>query len=159
HGEDTIRARLILGRIHLRGEEDLLVLAHHLVERAYRFLAAHKQRRRHLRIHDDVAKRQDGENTALGHLVLLCLAPRLKEARSVPALTDENVEAFGGRFKCWPDTSMWNAGGPKVPPAFQRGLRPILPNVQLGFMLRKRPKFAVPRNDTWDQGASASMRA
>jgi hypothetical protein len=37
---------------------------------------------------------------------------------------------------------MWNAQQGKVPPAFQRGLRTILPNVQLGFTLRKRPKIA-----------------
>ena len=81
----------------------------HFVERAHRFLAAHKQRRRHLRIHDNVAKRQDWENTALGHSVLLCRSAASQRSPRRSALTDENVEAFGGRFKCWPGTSMWNA--------------------------------------------------
>ena len=70
------------------------------------------------------------------------LRARLDPARYAAALTIENVEAFGGRFKCWPDTSMWNARRTKVPPAVQRGLRTIPPNVQLGFTLRKRPETA-----------------
>ena len=45
----------------LRGEEDLLVAAHRLVERGDRSLAADEELRDHVREHDDVAQRQQRE--------------------------------------------------------------------------------------------------
>ena len=57
---DPIFAWLILTRINLARQQDLLVVGHDLLKRADRFLAAHKQRHDHMRKHHDVAQRQDG---------------------------------------------------------------------------------------------------
>ncbi len=55
---DRIRARIIVGRVLLRREQDQRVVLHHLFERADRFLAADEQRHDHVRENDDVAERQ-----------------------------------------------------------------------------------------------------
>ena len=51
--------RIVLRGILLGDEQDLLVVLHHVFERAHRFLAADKQRHDHVREDDDVAKGQD----------------------------------------------------------------------------------------------------
>ncbi len=60
--EDGLRGRLVLARILLRGEQDLLVGAHHLFEGADRLLAADEERHDVVRKDDDVAQRQNREN-------------------------------------------------------------------------------------------------
>ena len=61
-GADAYRcrpARIVLRRVLLRDEQDLLVVLHHRFQRAHGFLAADEQRHDHVREHDDVAQRQD----------------------------------------------------------------------------------------------------
>ena len=41
-------------------QQDLLVVLHHVLERAHRLLAADEQRHDHVREHDDVTQRQYG---------------------------------------------------------------------------------------------------
>ena len=50
---------IVLRRVLLRDEKDLLIVLHHVLERPHRFLAADEQRHDHVRKHDDVAERQD----------------------------------------------------------------------------------------------------
>jgi hypothetical protein len=52
--------RIVVGGVLLGGQQDLLVVAHHLFKRAHRLLAPHEQRHDHVREHHDIAQRQDG---------------------------------------------------------------------------------------------------
>ena len=52
---DRFGRRIIVGRIHLCREQDMLVLLHHLFERANRLLAPDEERHDHMRKNDDVA--------------------------------------------------------------------------------------------------------
>ena len=63
---NVIDARIILTGILLRDQQDLLVVAHHLFERADRFFAADKQRHDHMREYHDVTKRKNREQRCLG---------------------------------------------------------------------------------------------
>ena len=58
-GENIGRGRIVLRRVLLRDQKDLLIVLHHVFERPHRFLAPHKKRNDHVREHDDVAERQD----------------------------------------------------------------------------------------------------
>src|SRR5579863_37309 len=58
-GEDRACGRIVVGRVHLRGEQDRLVRLHHFFERANRLLATDEQRHDDVRENDDVAQRQD----------------------------------------------------------------------------------------------------
>ncbi len=58
-GIDVGRSGIVLGRVLLGDQQYLLVLLHHVLERAYRLLAADEQRHDHVREHDDVAQRQN----------------------------------------------------------------------------------------------------
>ncbi len=61
---DTINVvdrRIVLRRVLLRDQQDLLVLLHHRFQRADGFLASDEQRHDHVRKDDDVAQRQHGE--------------------------------------------------------------------------------------------------
>ena len=57
---DVGGGRIVLRGILLGDEQDLLVVLHHVFERAHRLLAADEQRHDHVREDDDVAERQDG---------------------------------------------------------------------------------------------------
>ena len=57
---DAVRSRLIHGMVDLAREQDLLVVLHHFLECADRFLPADEQRHDHVRKHHDLAQRQDG---------------------------------------------------------------------------------------------------
>ena len=61
HLVDAAGLGVVLARVALRDKQYLLVVLHHLLERADRFLAAHEQRHDHVRKHDDIAQRQDRE--------------------------------------------------------------------------------------------------
>ena len=54
------RARIVLGRVALGDEENLLILLHHVFERAHGLLAAHEQGHDHVREDHDVPERKDG---------------------------------------------------------------------------------------------------
>src|SRR5690606_3862337 len=57
-------SRLVFAGVLLRGEQDLLVSAHHFLERANRLLATDEERHDHVRENDDVTQRQDGVDLA-----------------------------------------------------------------------------------------------
>ena len=63
---DRVGRRIVVGGIHLGGEQDLLVGAHHLFERLDRLFAADEERHDHVREHHDVAQRQDCEDAVAG---------------------------------------------------------------------------------------------
>jgi hypothetical protein len=52
---DIGRGRIVLRRILLRDEQDLLVILHHVFQRTNRFLAADEERHDHVRENDDVS--------------------------------------------------------------------------------------------------------
>ncbi len=56
--EEALLARIIVARLALGHEEDLVVRPHHFLERANRLLAADEERHHHVREHDDVTQRQ-----------------------------------------------------------------------------------------------------
>ena len=57
-GENIARRRIVVLRILLSDDEDVLVVAHDLFERFDGFLAAHKERHDHSGEHHDVSERQ-----------------------------------------------------------------------------------------------------
>ena len=57
---DTILIRIVLGRVDLAGQENLLVIGHDFFEGMYRLLPAHEQRHDHVGENHDVAQRQYG---------------------------------------------------------------------------------------------------
>src|SRR5262249_44222832 len=57
---------IVLGRVLLGDQQDLLVVLHDLFERLDALLAADEQRHDHAWEHDDVAQRQDGIDSSLG---------------------------------------------------------------------------------------------
>jgi hypothetical protein len=72
--EDVLLARVVGLGLLLGGQHQLLVAGHRVFERADRLLAAHEQRDHHVREHDDVAQREQGQRTdrglaAHGHLL------------------------------------------------------------------------------------------
>ena len=61
---DVVGGRIVLGRVLLRHQQDLLVVLHHGFKRANRFLAADEEWHDHVREHNDVAQRQHGQRIA-----------------------------------------------------------------------------------------------
>ncbi len=59
---NAIGLGVVFLRILLGHHQNMLVLAHHLFERAHGFLASHEKRHDHRGKHHDVAQRQDGIN-------------------------------------------------------------------------------------------------
>ena len=55
---DALGVGVIHSRVNLGGQQDLLVIRHHLLQRLHRFVAPHKERHDHMREHDDVAQGQ-----------------------------------------------------------------------------------------------------
>ena len=55
----SLARRIVLRRVLLGDQQDLLVVLHHVFERADGFLAADEQRHDHVGEHHDVAQRQD----------------------------------------------------------------------------------------------------
>jgi hypothetical protein len=84
---DAVMGRVVHGRVELARQQDLLVVLHHLFERADGFLAAHEERHDHVGKHHDVAQRQYGIGFgALGHIAFLDvlaggLGPRSRGSR------------------------------------------------------------------------------
>ena len=58
-GEDVGGGRIVLRRVLLSDQKNLLIVLHHVFERPHRFLAPHEKRNDHVRKYDDVAERQD----------------------------------------------------------------------------------------------------
>ena len=56
---DVVGGRLVLGRIHLRREEDQLVAVHGEIQRLLGALSVHVKVQHHLREHDHAPKRQN----------------------------------------------------------------------------------------------------
>ncbi len=83
---DGLGCRLVLARVLLGGEQDLLVRTHHLFERADRLLAADEKRHDHMRENHDVAERQDREvPVAVGQSNLFGLFGHFRLFLSSPA--------------------------------------------------------------------------
>ncbi len=65
---DVAGRRIVLRRVLLRDEQNLLVVLHHVFERTHRFLAADEERHDHVREHHDVAERKDGVEVTSGDI-------------------------------------------------------------------------------------------
>ena len=65
-GEDVLRRRIVLRGVLLRDQQDLLVVLHHVLERADGLLAPDEQRHDHVREDDDVPQRQDRDSSSTG---------------------------------------------------------------------------------------------
>ena len=63
---DVAGRRIVLRRVLLGDEQNLLVVLHNVFERAHRLLATNEERHNHVREHNDVAKRQDRVQIAAG---------------------------------------------------------------------------------------------
>jgi hypothetical protein len=100
---DRFRARIVIGRVLLRCQQDQRVVLHHFFEGADRLLAANEQRHDHVRKNDDVAKRQYGIGVAFAeydgwpgfwgrHGLILLFRPlarsplRLRDRHKVPGV-------------------------------------------------------------------------
>jgi hypothetical protein len=59
HGEDGVGRRIVVGGIALGHQQNPLVVAHHVLERADRLLAPDEQGHDHVRKDHDIAQRQD----------------------------------------------------------------------------------------------------
>ena len=85
---DRGRLRIVVGRIHLGGEQNLLLRAHYVFQRLDRFFAANKKRNDHMREHNDVAQREDCIDTVtrtaweFGHLGTFLPRPPLADRES-----------------------------------------------------------------------------
>jgi hypothetical protein len=76
--EDVLLARIVGLRLALRGEDQLLVTGHRFFERVDRLLAPDEQRHHHVREHDDVAQREQGQGPrAASHIRPYCRVPGL----------------------------------------------------------------------------------
>ena len=64
---DVARFRIVLIAVFLGDEHDLLVGLHHLFQRADGFLTSDEERHNHVRKHDNVPQRQDGQSGGVGH--------------------------------------------------------------------------------------------
>ena len=69
-GVKVLGRGIILTGVFLRHKQDLLVVLHHVFERAHGFLAADEKRHDHVRKHDDVAQRQNGKQVTFGTSVI-----------------------------------------------------------------------------------------
>ncbi len=69
HAEDAIGVRVVGRRVLLRGQQDLLVVLHHLFQRTDRLFASDEQGHDHVGKDHDVAQRQHGIAGRLGHLM------------------------------------------------------------------------------------------
>ena len=70
HREDVLGPRVVNRRVVLRGEEDLLVLAERVLERAGRGGPSDDERHHHVREHDDVPQRDDRQGLVDFHVVI-----------------------------------------------------------------------------------------
>ena len=61
-GVDILRPGIVLARVFLGDQEDLLVVVHHVFQRANRLLAADEKRHDHVREYDDVPQRKQRED-------------------------------------------------------------------------------------------------
>ena len=81
---------IILRRVNLARQQNLLVVLHHFFECPHRFLTPDEQRHDHVREHNDIAQRQDGIGGAEGffHALVLFLAkrsgPAFRQPQSFP---------------------------------------------------------------------------
>ena len=131
---DIVHAGIVVARVLLRREQDLLVVAHHVLERAHRFVAPDEQRDDHMRKDDDIAQRQDriearrGRGDALvGILVARISGGRLAHIRILQLLR----RASCGRRRrlqkrVWPWTGVFKMAAP----GFARAAR--MPDVDRG---------------------------
>ena len=68
HGADStylvniFRGRIIIRRVLLRHQQNLLVVLHHVFQRTHRFVAPHEERHDHVREDHDVAQRKHGKH-------------------------------------------------------------------------------------------------
>ena len=70
---DACRFGIVLRGVDLAGQQDLLVVGHHFLERTYGFVTADEQRHDHMRKHHNVAQRQDRVRSVKGLLHALFL--------------------------------------------------------------------------------------
>ncbi len=73
---DIFRLWLIVARIFLGDQQDLLIVLHHFFQRTHRFYAPDKKRHDHVREDDNVTKRENGQNAALELFHLFAVSRR-----------------------------------------------------------------------------------
>ena len=65
---DPVGGRIVDGRVDLARQQDLLVIGHHLFQRADGFLTSDEKRHDHVREHNDIAQRKNGIGGVQGFL-------------------------------------------------------------------------------------------
>ena len=83
-GMDIFWARIILTRVALGNQQDLLVVVHHVFQRTNRLFAAHEQRDNHMREDNDVSQREDREDWKRGFRRHLGYKPLDRDAGAEP---------------------------------------------------------------------------
>ncbi len=84
HVINAVRGRIVDAGVDLARQQDLLVVLHHLFQRAHRFLAADEQRHDHVRKHHDIAQRQD--RVGLGKMLLHALSLYSGKTATTPTM-------------------------------------------------------------------------
>ena len=65
---------IVFGRVLLGQKQNLLLVVHHLFERAHGFLAADEQRNDHVGKHHDVAQRQNRRDWSVARIFVVSLS-------------------------------------------------------------------------------------
>ena len=78
---ERVAVGIVLARVELGDEEQLLVARHRRFERGDRFLAADEQGHDAVREHDDVAQRKDGK--CAGHAVHMGMRPEERNDQAI----------------------------------------------------------------------------
>ena len=90
---DVVAAGIVLARILLRHQQDLLVVLHHLLERVDRLLAPDEQRDDHVREDDDVPQRQHREQRCSANVRSFTLAmPGVAAAAIARTHRDQRIQ-------------------------------------------------------------------
>ena len=94
---ERVAVGIVLARVELGDEEQLLVARHRRLERGDRFLAADEQGHDAVREHDDVAERKDGK-CAGGHGHHMGERAAQRNGRGVGATQPNAIFSAGSRF-------------------------------------------------------------
>jgi hypothetical protein len=78
---DVGRGRIVVGRVLLGDQKDLLAAAHHLFEGAHGLVTPDEQRDHHMREHNDIPQGQHRKRTNLRHDAFYSWPPRCTRAR------------------------------------------------------------------------------
>ena len=99
---DVVAAGIVLARVLLRHQQDLLVVLHHLLERVDRLLAPDEQGHDHVREDDDVPQRQHRETRCSAECSVIYPRHAARRCRSDRADSSRPTDSGGAhppRFK------------------------------------------------------------